>query len=93
MAFTHLLANSVVDVNIAGWSAAVLDLTIGNAFAVTEYNGKLLVSQTGDGIAIVDATSFTETSNLAFASKCDAWDITQFRGVAYINCTQSHGRE
>lgn len=86
-AYTHV--HSVIRLNPADMSTTVLTLSIGKAYGATAYNGKIYVtSNRGDGVAILDAATSTEVagSPLAFASTCMAWEINQYRGVAYINC-------
>ena len=69
----------------------VLPLSISRAHGVTAYAGNIyVVSNAGDGVAIVNVASFTETANSPVTfpgpGTCRAWNVNQFRGVAYINC-------
>lgn len=63
-----------MEVDAAGWNARLLNLSIGRASSVTEYKGNLyVISSSGDGVAIVDAATFTEIADspIAYPSACN----------------------
>lgn len=84
----------VVKVDLAAWSFATtsrlqLPNNIGGAPAVIAYNGKLYTtSESGNKIAIIDESTFTldASSPFTFTAPCNAWQMTQYKGVRTSAC-------